>query len=86
MNFMTCIFLSLRCTRDFTQRLRNLLLCDIQKLPDHGPGILLWVSLLEQGLSQKDPKVPSSLSYSVILCKYLKGTVFRETPTTSEIV
>lgn len=30
-------------------------------------GTLLWVSLLEQGVGQMDPDVPSDLSYPVIL-------------------
>lgn len=31
-------------------------------------GTLLWVALLEQGLDQVDPDVPSSLCHGVILC------------------
>ena len=40
---------------------------DLQKPPGLVLGTLLWVSLLEQGLDQMDPEVPSNLSHSVSL-------------------
>lgn len=49
------------------QRLWILFPEDLPKLPEHGPGHLLWVSLFEQGWDQMGLDVPVNLSYSVVL-------------------
>ena len=43
------------------------LLGDLQEPPDAVLGTLLWVSLLEQGLEQVTPEVPSNLNHFGIL-------------------
>jgi len=48
---------------EVARRLWSLLLGELQKLPECGPGDLLWVSLLEKGLCQMDPKVMITAVY-----------------------
>jgi len=49
------------------QRLWILFPGGLPKPPGHGPGHLLWVSLLEQGWDEIDLDVPVSLGHSVVL-------------------
>lgn len=45
------------------------LLGDLQKTPGYGLvlGTLLWVLLLERGMSQREPDIPTNPSQSMIL-------------------
>lgn len=50
-----------------TQKSWNLLLGDVQKMPECGTGHPALMFLLEKDFKQMEPKVPANFSHSVIL-------------------
>ena len=66
-----------RALAQAAQRLWDLLLGDLQKLPGCGPGHLQWVSLLRQVLDLMDPEVPSHLSHTLMLKENLPLQLLR---------